>query len=131
MVKVNKKTVIADGKPVRVTATQAETFPTSVIDDYSDPSYFPLPQGTIDYTVGDELIYKDGDRTFSYYKLASGVRVYTKDITAISESEGVGNNSINGHHRHRRWKLHQGDFSHPAEGLLPGYLYGKQLQHRL
>ena len=96
MVKVNKKTVIADGKPVRVTATQAETFPTSVIDDYSDPSYFPLPQGTIDYTVGDELIYKDGDRTFSYYKLASGVRVYTKDITAISESEGVGNNSING-----------------------------------
>lgn len=96
MVKVNKKTVIADGKPVRVTAAQAETFPTSVIDDYSDPGYFPLPQGTIDYTVGDELIYKDGDRTFSYYKLASGVRVYTKDITAISESDGVGDNGING-----------------------------------
>lgn len=95
-IRVNKKAVIGDGTPVQVVADQAETFPISVINDYSDASYYPLPKGTVDYAIGDEIIYKDGDKTFSYYILASNLRVYSKDIKAVSDSYAVDNNSING-----------------------------------
>ncbi len=93
-VKVNKKIVVEDGSPIRVVAEQAETFPSNTLNDLSDPSYFPLPQGSLDYTVSSELIYKNGDKTYSYYKLASGVRVYKDDITGVSESSAPGGNSV-------------------------------------
>lgn len=93
-IKVNKKIVVEDGSPIRVVADQAETFPSNSLNDLSDPSYFPLPQGALDYTVGGELIYKNGDKTYSYYKLASGVRVYRDDIAGVSESSAPGGNAV-------------------------------------
>lgn len=71
-IKVNKRIAVEDGTPVRVVATQAETFPSSTLNDLSEPDYFPLPQGALDYTVGSELVYKNEDKTYTYYKLASG-----------------------------------------------------------
>ena len=94
--KVNKKVVVGDGTPIQVVAEQAETFPTSVINDFSDPNYFPLPQGTLDYSVGSEIVYKNGDKTYSYYQLASDLRVYTKDIKAVSDNYAVDSNVISG-----------------------------------
>ena len=49
-IKVNKRIAVEDGTPVRVVATQAETFPSSTLNDLSEPDYFPLPQGALDYT---------------------------------------------------------------------------------
>lgn len=85
-VTVNKKVQISDGVLVQVTAAQAETFPDSTLDDLSQPSYFPLCKGSLDFVVGDELIYKEGSTTYSYYNLASGRRVYSKDITTVGGS---------------------------------------------
>lgn len=73
-----------------VVATQAETFPSSTLNDLSEPDYFPLPQGALDYTVGSELVYKNEDKTYTYYKLASGVRVYRDDITGRFQRCGAG-----------------------------------------
>lgn len=95
-VTVNRKLAIEDGKPVVVVAEQAETFPTSVVNEYSHPNYFPLPKGTYDYTVGSEIIYNNGTNTYSFYRLASDLRVQTEDIKAVSDSEGVGSNKITG-----------------------------------
>ncbi|MBR5485820.1 MAG: N-acetylmuramoyl-L-alanine amidase [Oscillospiraceae bacterium] len=86
-VTVNKKVAVGDGVLVRVTAAQAETFPINKLDDISSPSHYPLPKGTLDYAVGNEITYKDGNKTFNYYKLKSGLRVYSKDITAVSSGE--------------------------------------------
>ncbi|MEM1483353.1 N-acetylmuramoyl-L-alanine amidase [Oscillospiraceae bacterium PP1C4] len=80
-VTVNKKAKMGDGVVVQVTAEQAETFSVNTLNDNSSPSYFPLPQGTVDKTYGDEIIYKDGKKTYSYWKLESGLRVYAGDIT--------------------------------------------------
>lgn len=74
-----------NGKQLRVTAAQAETFPTDTIDDYSDPSYHPLPKGTLDKAVSDPISYSDGKDSFTYYILSSGVRVYAKDIKFIDD----------------------------------------------
>ncbi len=87
-VSVNKLVDIGDGEPIVVTAAQAETFPTSRLDDISDPEYYPLPKGTLDYAVGDQIVYKDGSNTFTYNNLASGLRVYSKDISSTSKEAG-------------------------------------------
>ena len=84
VVKVNKKAVIGDGEPVKVTASQAETFPSSSINDLSSPDCFPLPKGALDYTLGDEIIYQEGNYTYRYYMLESGQRVYAKDVSSTS-----------------------------------------------
>ena len=83
-VKVNKKAVIGSGSPVKVSASQAETFPTNTLDDISSPNCFPLPKGALDYTLGDEIVYRDGNYTYSYYMLESGQRVYSKDVSDTS-----------------------------------------------
>lgn len=75
-IKVNKITEVGSGSPIVVTASQAETFPTSTLDDLSDGSYYPLPKGALDYTVGDMIVFTSGSSTYRYYKLASGLRVY-------------------------------------------------------
>ena len=93
-VTINKKVQIRDGVLVQVTASQAETFPDNTLDDLSQPSYFPLCKGSLDFVVGDELIYKEGGTTYSYYNLASGRRVYSKDITTVGGS--MENNVISG-----------------------------------
>lgn len=99
---VNKKMELADGVAVMITADEAETFPIDTLNDKSDPTFLPICQGALDYTVSDELVYNavvtdDGktvERTFSYYLLASGRRVYAKDITPTSEEPG--GNKISG-----------------------------------
>ena len=92
-IKVNKQVAIGDGKPVEITS-EAETFPTSTLNDISDSSYYPLPAGARDYTLGDQIVYKEGNSTFTYYNLASGLRVYASNVKATSK--GVENNKING-----------------------------------
>lgn len=93
-VTVNKLLEIANGIPVEVIANSAETFPTNVINDYSAPSFYPLPKGAKDYVVGNEIVYNDGEKHYSYYKLASNVRVYKNDIRAITDGEAPRNNKI-------------------------------------
>lgn len=85
-VNVNKIVDIGDGEPIVVTAAQAETFPTSRLDDISDPDYYPLPKGTLDYAVGEQIVYKDSTGTFTYNNLASGLRVYSKDISTTGKA---------------------------------------------
>lgn len=84
-IKVNKKIDLADGSPVEISSDSAETFPINTLNDLSDPNCFPLAKGTRDYTVGDEIIYKEGSTTFSYYRLGSDQRVYSKDLRSISK----------------------------------------------
>ncbi len=87
LVKVNPKAEIGSGVMVQVVADQAETFPTSTLNDLSDPSYYPLPKGTKDYTTGPEVSYNNGKTNYYYYNLASGLRVYSSDIQRISGSD--------------------------------------------
>lgn len=84
-IKVNKIAEVGSGSPITVTAAQAETFPTSTLDDVSDGSYYPLPKGALDYTVGDMIVFTSGSSTYRYYKLASGLRVYAGDISTTSQ----------------------------------------------
>ena len=93
-VTINAKVKVGDGKLVQITNSYAETFPASPINDVSNPNYFPLAQGTLDYTASNEISYKDGNSTFYYYLLQSGVRVYTKDVNAASGE--LSNNTIKG-----------------------------------
>ena len=96
-VTVNKKAKMGDGVVVQVVADQAETFPTNTLNDNSSANYFPLPKGTVDKTYGDEVIYKNGKNTYSYWKLESGVRVYSKDITTggqMPDNNSISNMSV-------------------------------------
>lgn len=95
-VTVNKLAVVEDGVLVRVTADQAITFPTNEIGKYPEPNCFRLPKGTLDYAVGDEVVYKDEEGVRKYYKLASGLRVYSDDIAAVSDGTVVAGNIISG-----------------------------------
>ena len=62
--------------------------------------YFPcpdqtfLPVGTIDYTVGDEFVIKDGSDVYKFIKTKAGKRYQTKDITYIPLKD-MGMNRIN------------------------------------
>lgn len=96
-VTVNKKAELGDGSVVQVIAEQAETFPVKSLNDNSSAAYYPLPKGTVDMTYGDEIIYKDGKKTYSYWKLQSGVRVYSSDITtggSMPDNNGITGMSI-------------------------------------
>lgn len=97
-IKINKKIDQplpgGTGPLVEVTADQALTYSANNMDIYSDPSSYPLPKGTIDYIVGDEITYKEGKKTYSYYKLASNVRVRTEDVRRVTAT--INPNKING-----------------------------------
>ncbi|MEG1448027.1 MAG: N-acetylmuramoyl-L-alanine amidase [Oscillospiraceae bacterium] len=95
-VSVNKKPQLEDGVLVRVISNDAMTFPTNKLDNDSSPQNFPLAKGTMDYTVGSELVFKNGNNTYTYFNLSSGLRVYSKDITPVSNMKLIGNNKING-----------------------------------
>ena len=82
---VNKQAVLGTGGVIRVTADQAETFPISSSDDTSSPSCYPLPQGTLDMTSGDEIVYNVANQSYRYWKLQSGLRVYSDDIQAVND----------------------------------------------
>ncbi|MEG2295689.1 MAG: hypothetical protein RSB96_03005, partial [Oscillospiraceae bacterium] len=72
-IKVNKKVEQplpgGTGPLIEVTADQALTYSADNMDIYSNPSSYPLPKGTVDYIIGDQITYKEGKKTYSYYKL--------------------------------------------------------------
>lgn len=89
-VTVNKLATMGTGGVIQVTADQAETFPMSTLDDTSSPSCYPLPKGTLDMTNGDEIVYNTvvsrEQKTYKYWKLQSGARVYSSDIQSVNAS---------------------------------------------
>jgi uncharacterized protein YjdB/N-acetylmuramoyl-L-alanine amidase/uncharacterized lipoprotein YddW (UPF0748 family) len=97
-VKVNKKAKLENGVPVVVVADQAWTYPPNTLDNVPNPNYYPIPKGAMDYAVGDEITYVSSKgESFQFYKLASGLRVESKDIQAIT-NDYVGGNAISGFH---------------------------------
>lgn len=80
------------GNMVEVIASQARTYPASVLN--SDPSgdCFPLPQGSKDFIASDLLTFTSGGKNYSYYILRSGVRVAAEDVRVLGEVELVSNN---------------------------------------
>ena len=76
---------------VQITETYAETFPTDRLNDQSQPYCYPLPAGTVDYIVGNELTYTQNGSTYKYYKLLSGHRVYSKDVKLLGKIEKKNN----------------------------------------
>ena len=84
-VKVNKKVKIEDGEPVVVVSDQARTYPANTLDNIPDARYYPLPKGAMDYAVGDEIVYKKGSNTYTYFVLASGLRVESSDIARTND----------------------------------------------
>ncbi|WMJ84779.1 N-acetylmuramoyl-L-alanine amidase [Oscillospiraceae bacterium MB24-C1] len=97
---VNKRVLPSDGTPVVVTADLAETFRGDTVSQYSEPSYFPLPKGALDYVVGEELKYtftnKNKLQTYRFYRLQSGLRVFADDIATVSVSSAAVGNQITG-----------------------------------
>ncbi len=90
-ISINPVVAAGDGDLIVVTAEAAKTFPPDKLGNETDPAYFPLPKGTKDYTVGEMITYKNGDDTYKYYKLQSGVRVYADDINKTSGELSTGN----------------------------------------
>lgn len=80
------------GNLVEVTASQARTYPASVLN--ADPSgdCFPLPQGSRDFIASDLLSFTSGGQTYNYYILRSGIRVNAADVKVIGQTELVANN---------------------------------------
>lgn len=76
------------GGLIEVTAKAAETFPTNTLNDLSDYDCYPLAKGTRDYVEGEEIVYVEGSKTYTYYNLMSGQRVYTKDVSPVSGELG-------------------------------------------
>ena len=75
------------GHLVEVTASQARTYPSGVLNNDPYGNCFPLPRGTVDYIVSDKLTY-DGDYGHGeYYILGSGVRVSAGDVSSLGEAE--------------------------------------------
>ena len=97
---VNKRRLPSDGTPVVVSSAIAETFRGDTVSQYSEPTYFPLPKGALDYAIGDEVKYsftnKNQLQTYNFYRLQSGLRVFTEDITPVSVSAAAVNNAITG-----------------------------------
>lgn len=85
--------LIVNRRTVKITANEAETFPLSPINDYSVPICYPLPKDTVDYIVGSEISFNDGTKDYKYYNLASGKRVYSKDIQFV-DVEAPNDNGI-------------------------------------
>lgn len=79
-VTINPVTPAGDGALVVVTADSAKTFPTNVLNNESNPACYPLPRGTMDYMVGEELQFTNASGSYRYYTLQSGLRVYVDDV---------------------------------------------------
>lgn len=96
-VTVLPKVELGEGQLVQVIAPSAETFPDSTLDDTSVSTYFPICAGAMDYTVSDELSYTNAGKTYTYYQLASGRRVYAKDIDVVQDrSMDLNGNQVTG-----------------------------------
>ncbi len=97
LLKVNARALPSDGTPVKVVAEWAVTYPTDRIAQYSEPGCLPLPNGALDYAIGNEIVYNNGSKTYRYYNLQSGLRVLSDDISVVSASEAPANNRISGY----------------------------------
>ncbi|MBQ2751654.1 MAG: N-acetylmuramoyl-L-alanine amidase, partial [Oscillospiraceae bacterium] len=97
---VNKRRLPSDGTPIVVTSELGETFRGDTVSQYSEPTYFPLPKGALDYAIGDSFkynfTYKNELRTYDFYRLQSGLRVFTEDIAPVSASSAAVDNAITG-----------------------------------
>ena len=80
------------GNMIEVTASQARTYPASVLN--ADPSgdSFPLPAGSRDFIASDMLTFTSGSTTNNYYILRSGIRINAADVKVLGEQEVVANN---------------------------------------
>jgi len=104
-------TVGEKGNMVEVTAAQARTYPSGVIN--ADPSgdCFPLPKGSRDFIASDLLSFTSGGKTYNYYVLRSGVRINAADVNVLGEVELTANNiteaSVYGENGYTYLKLKQ------------------------
>ena len=95
-VRVNRRVPVSDGVPVVVIADQASTFPPNTLNNIPSAAFFPLPRGAMDYAVGDEITYtSQRGNTYRYRVLASGLRVLSSDIQAVT-GDFVSENTISG-----------------------------------
>ena len=80
------------GNMIEVTASQARTYPASILN--ADPSgdSFPLPAGSRDFIASDMLTFTSGSTTNNYYILRSGIRINAADVKVLGEQEVVANN---------------------------------------
>lgn len=95
-VTITPKISIADGQLVQVKSLAAETFPDDTLNDLSNGNFFPICEGAMDYTASDELEYSDGSKTYYYYLLQSGRRVYSQDISVIKDDIDLNKNKVTG-----------------------------------
>ena len=72
---------------VEVVADSAETFNGNTTNDYSDPRLSYLPQGTVDYKVGDTVY--DSTSGKYYYKMRFGRRVYVSKPNPPDKADAV------------------------------------------
>ena len=93
---VNRKQTLQSGVLAQVIASNAETYPASVLNILSQPGYYELPKGTMDYIVGDEVVYKVDGKTYSYFNMASGLRIAKEDLATVSSIDSIEGNVISG-----------------------------------
>lgn len=93
---VNRKQTLQSGVLAQVVSSSAETYPSSVLNILSQPGYYSLPKGTMDYIVGDEVVYKSGGKTYSFFNMASGLRIAKEDLATVSSIDSIEGNVISG-----------------------------------
>ncbi len=81
--------VSGKSKMIVVKNDYSETLPATTMNDVSVPYFTALPKGTIDYVVNTSSF--DG---IQYYVLASGRRVYKKDVEYLSSGYNMPSNEI-------------------------------------
>ena len=59
-----------------------ETFPSSPVNDKSNPLYSPLPKGTFDYVESGPV--KDSESGKKFYVLGSGRRIYADEVKVFT-----------------------------------------------
>jgi len=95
-VTVNKKRILQDGVLAEITGSFVDTYPSNVLNELPQPGYYELPKGTMDYIVGDEVVYKSGGETYRYFNMASGLRIATTDLATVSSIDSIEENIIGG-----------------------------------
>lgn len=85
----NNNGVAGKSKMIVVKNDYSETLPSSTMNDVSVPYFTALPKGTIDYVTGTSSY--DG---IKYYVLASGRRVYQKDVEYLAQGYNMPSNEL-------------------------------------
>lgn len=93
---VNKKKILQDGVLAEVISESAETYPSNVLNHLSQSGYYDLPKGTMDYIVGDEVVYKADGNTYRYFNMAFGLRIASSDLATVSAIDSIEENIIGG-----------------------------------